>query len=88
KKAIVYGTGGAVLIRILATIIVLWLLQIPWLLLVAGLLLVGIAYKLLADQGADEHSDIKAGSSLWSAVRTIIIADAAMGIDNVIAVAG
>ncbi|MCM3126232.1 TerC family protein [Paenibacillus provencensis] len=88
KKAIVYGTGGAVLIRIFATIIVLWLLQIPWLLLVAGLLLVGIAYKLLADQGADEHSDIKAGSSLWSAVRTIIIADAAMGIDNVIAVAG
>ncbi|SFS61448.1 TerC family protein [Paenibacillus sp. 453mf] len=88
KKAIVYGTGGAVLIRIFATIIVLWLLQIPWLLLVAGLLLVGIAYKLLADQGADEHSDIKVGSSLWSAVRTIIIADAAMGIDNVIAVAG
>lgn len=88
KKAILYGTGGAVLIRIFATIIVLWLLQIPWLLLVAGLLLVGIAYKLLADQGADEHSDIKAGSSLWSAVRTIIIADAAMGIDNVIAVAG
>lgn len=88
KKAIIYGTGGAVLIRIAATIVVLWLLQIPWLLLVAGALLVGIAYKLLADQASEEHSDIKAGTSLWSAVRTIVIADAAMGIDNVIAVAG
>ncbi|WP_211745465.1 TerC family protein [Paenibacillus sp. Marseille-Q4541] len=87
KKAIIYGTGGAVLIRIAATIIVLWLLQIPWLLLIGGVLLVGIAYKLLADQG-DEHTEVKAGASLWTAVRTIVIADAAMGIDNVIAVAG
>lgn len=87
KKAIIYGTGGALLIRILATIVVLWLLQIPWLLLIGGLMLIWIAYKLLADQG-DEHADIKAGSSLWTAVRTIIIADAAMGLDNVIAVAG
>lgn len=87
KKAIIYGTGGAVLIRIAATIIVLWLLQIPWLLLVGGVLLIGIAYKLLADQG-DEHTEVKAGTSLWVAVRTIVIADAAMGLDNVIAVAG
>ena len=52
-----------------------------------GLLLIWIAYKLLADQ-EDEHNDIQAGTSLWVAVRTIIIADAAMGLDNVIAVAG
>ncbi|CAI6070545.1 hypothetical protein PAECIP112173_02168 [Paenibacillus sp. JJ-100] len=87
KKAILYGTGGALLIRIVATIIVLWLLKVPWLLLAGGLLLIWIAYKLLADQ-EDEHNDIQAGSSLWTAVRTIIIADAAMGLDNVIAVAG
>lgn len=87
KKAIIYGTGGAVLIRIAATVVVLWLLQIPWLLLVGGVLLIWIAYKLLADQG-DEHTEVKAGASLWTAVKTIVIADAAMGLDNVIAVAG
>ncbi|WP_434750115.1 TerC family protein [Paenibacillus amylolyticus] len=87
KKAILYGTGGALLIRIVATVVVLWLLKVPWLLLIGGLLLVWIAYKLLADQ-EDEHNDIQAGTSLWTAVRTIIIADAAMGLDNVIAVAG
>ncbi|MDP9699404.1 TerC family protein [Paenibacillus polysaccharolyticus] len=87
KKAILFGTGGALLIRIAATVVVLWLLKVPWLLLVGGLLLVWIAYKLLADQG-EEHNDIQADTSLWAAVRTIIIADAAMGLDNVIAVAG
>ncbi|MEO2206839.1 TerC family protein [Paenibacillus pabuli] len=87
KKAILYGTAGALVIRIVATVVVLWLLKVPWLLLVGGVLLIWIAYKLLADQG-EEHNDIKAGSSLWVAVRTIVIADAAMGLDNVIAVAG
>ncbi|WP_338540193.1 TerC family protein [Paenibacillus tundrae] len=87
KKAILYGTVGALLIRIVATVVVLWLLKVPWLLLAGGVLLVWIAYKLLADQG-EEHSDIQAGNSLWVAVRTIVIADAAMGLDNVIAVAG
>lgn len=87
KKAILFGTGGALLIRIAATIVVLWLLKVPWLLLAGGLLLIWIAYKLLADQG-EEHNDIQADTSLWAAVRTIIIADAAMGLDNVIAVAG
>ncbi len=86
KKAILYGMGGAVIIRIAATIAVIWLLQIPWLLAVGGLLLIAIAYKLLTDN--DEHKEVKAGTSLWSAVWTIIIADAAMGLDNVIAVAG
>ncbi|WP_046214734.1 TerC family protein [Paenibacillus wulumuqiensis] len=86
KKAILYGMGGAVIIRIVATIAVIWLLQIPWLLVVGGLLLVAIAYKLLTDN--EEHKEVKAGTSLWSAVWTIIVADAAMGLDNVIAVAG
>ncbi|ANF97713.1 TerC family protein [Paenibacillus bovis] len=86
KKAILYGMLGAVIIRIVATIAVIWLLQIPWLLVVGGLLLIAIAYKLLTDN--EEHKDVKAGTSLWSAVWTIIVADAAMGLDNVIAVAG
>lgn len=87
KKAILYGTGGAVILRIIATILVVWLLNIPWLLLVGGILLVIIAYKLLADDNSD-HSQIKAGQSLGGAIRTIIVADAAMGLDNVIAIAG
>lgn len=86
KKAIIYGTAGAVILRIIATILVVWLLNIPWLLLVGGILLIGIAYKLLTDE--NDHTDIKAGQSLGAAVRTIIVADAAMGLDNVIAVAG
>lgn len=86
KKAIIYGTAGAVILRIVATIVVVWLLNIPWLLIVGGILLVWIAYKLMTDD--DDHTDVKASQTLWSAVRTIIIADAAMGLDNVIAVAG
>lgn len=86
KKAIIYGTAGAVILRIVATIVVVWLLNIPWLLLIGGILLVWIAYKLMTDD--DDHTDVKASQTLWSAVRTIIIADAAMGLDNVIAVAG
>ncbi|WP_091068267.1 TerC family protein [Paenibacillus sp. NFR01] len=87
KKAILLGTGGAVLLRIVATILVVWLLKVPWLLLIGGLLLIFIAYKLLTGE-SHEDEEIKAGKTLWSAVRTIIVADAAMGLDNVIAIAG
>lgn len=86
KKAVLWGTAGAVIIRVVATMLVVSLLKIPFLLAIGGILLLWIAYKLLI-QG-DAHDDIKAGSTLSSAVRTIIIADAAMGLDNVIAVAG
>lgn len=86
KKAIFWGTFGAVAIRIVATIAVVWLLKIPGLLLVGGLLLVWIAYKLLLDDSG-EHN-VEAKDSLGAAVKTIVIADAAMGLDNVIAVAG
>ncbi|GIO39129.1 membrane protein [Paenibacillus antibioticophila] len=86
KKAIIYGTAGAVALRILATLVVVWLLGIPWLLAVGGVMLIFIAYKVLADDG--DHDTIEAKDKLWPAVRTIIIADAAMGLDNVIAVAG
>lgn len=86
KQAIIWGTVGAITIRILATLLVVKLLDLPWLHLAGGLLLVWIAFKLLVQE--DQHEDIKAGSTLWQAIRTIIIADAAMGLDNVIAVAG
>ncbi|MED3844232.1 TerC family protein [Geobacillus stearothermophilus] len=86
KKAIVWGTVGAVVIRVLATIFVVWLLKIPGLLLVGGVLLVWIAYKLLVE--GKGHDDVEAGGNLREAIRTIIIADALMGLDNVLAVAG
>lgn len=86
KQAVIWGTLGAVGIRIIATLLVVKLLAVPWLNLVGGVLLLWIAYKLLVQE--DDHDNIKAGNTLWQSVRTIIIADAAMGLDNVIAVAG
>lgn len=85
KKAVVWGTVGAVVIRALATLFVVWLLKVPGLLLVGGILLVWIAYKLLVEE---KGHDVEAGGSLWEAIRTIMIADALMGLDNVLAVAG
>lgn len=87
KKAVLWGTAGAIGIRIIATVVVVQLLDLPWLHLAGGILLLWIAYKLLVQED-DKHGDIKAGNTLWQSIQTIIIADAAMGIDNVIAVAG
>jgi YjbE family integral membrane protein len=86
KKAIIWGTAGAVVIRIIATVLVVWLLEIPFLLALGGVVLLWIAYKLLVQE--DQHGNIKPASTLMASIRTIIIADAAMGLDNVIAVAG
>jgi YjbE family integral membrane protein len=70
------------------TLVVVWLLKIPGLMLVGGLGLIWIAYKLLADSGEEEgHDDMKV-NGFWGALKTIIIADALMGIDNVLGVAG
>lgn len=86
KKAILWGTAGAVLIRILATALIVWLLKIPFLLAIGGVVLLWIAYKLLVQE--EQREDIKPASTLLASIQTIIIADAAMGLDNVIAVAG
>jgi YjbE family integral membrane protein len=86
KKVILWGSIGAIVIRVVATLAVVWLLKIPGLHLVGGLLLVWIAYKLLVDD--DSHGDVKAGDTFWAAIRTVIIADALMGLDNVLAIAG
>jgi YjbE family integral membrane protein len=85
KKAIIWGTFGAVMIRALATLAVVWLLKIPGLLLIGGIILIFIAYRLLVEE---KQHNIQAGENIWSAIRTIIIADAIMGLDNVLAVAG
>jgi YjbE family integral membrane protein len=69
------------------TVGVVWLLKIPGLMLIGGLGLVWIAYKLLADQGEKSH-DGPTASTFWGAMKTIIVADALMGVDNVLGVAG
>ncbi|MCI2252858.1 TerC family protein [Domibacillus indicus] len=85
KKVILWGAIGAIVIRAIATLLVVYLLEIPGLHLIGGILLVWIAYKLLVEE--EEH-EVNAADSLWGAVKTIIIADALMGLDNVLAVAG
>ncbi|MGY3314270.1 YjbE family integral membrane protein [Peribacillus simplex] len=85
KKVIIWGAVGAIVIRIIATLLVVVILKVPGLHLIGGLLLVWIAYKLLIDE--EEH-DLKPADSMWAAIKTIIIADALMGLDNVLAVAG
>ena len=69
RKAIVWGTIGAIVVRSLMTIGVVWLLKIPGLMLVGGLGLLWIAYKLLADKGGDEHSGPAASTFWWNRTR-------------------
>jgi YjbE family integral membrane protein len=85
KKVIIWGTTGAILIRAAATLVVVWLLEIPGLHLAGGLLLIWISYKLLVD---NKDHQISAQNSMWKAIGTIVVADMAMGVDNVIAIAG
>lgn len=87
KKAIIGGTVGAIVIRAVSTVVVVWLLSLTGLKLAGGFLLIWIAFKLLVDKGEDE-GHVKAGMSLWKAILTIIMADMVMGLDNVLAVAG
>jgi YjbE family integral membrane protein len=87
KKAIFWGTVGAIAVRGVMTIGVVWLLQIPGLMLAGGLGLLWVAYKLLADTGNDDdHGPV--ASTFWGAMKTIVVADALMGVDNVLGVAG
>ncbi len=85
KKVIFWGTFGAIFIRAIATLLAVWLLKIPGLMLVGGLALMYIAYKLLVEE---EGHQLESGNTFMSAIKTILIADALMGLDNVLAVAG
>jgi YjbE family integral membrane protein len=88
RRAIIWGTVGAVVVRASLTVAVLWLLNIPGLMLAGGVLLAWIGYRLLAgNEGGREH-DVSPAKNFWGAMRTIVIADAVMGLDNVLAVAG
>jgi YjbE family integral membrane protein len=88
KKAIVWGTVGAIVVRSAMTVVVVWLLKIPGLMLIGGLALVWIAYKLLVENEDEDAHPSQSANSFWGAMKTIIIADAVMGLDNVLGVAG
>lgn len=86
-RAIIWGTVGAIFVRVLMTFAVVWLLRIPGLMLAGGIVLLWIAYQLLADSGGNEEHG-QAAATFWGAMKTIVVADALMGIDNVLGVAG
>ena len=87
KKAIAWGTVGAIVVRSVMTVGVVWLLKIPGLMLLGGLGLLWIAYNLLAGQHNEDHGSPLV-TTFWGAMKTIVVADALMGIDNVLGVAG
>jgi YjbE family integral membrane protein len=89
KRAILWGTAGAIGVRAAMTIAVVWLLTIPGLMFAGGVMLLWIAYRLLAPGSASDGGEhAKAAGSFWGAMGTIVVADAMMGLDNVLAVAG
>lgn len=88
KRAIVWGAVGAIGVRSAMTLIVVWLLAVPGLLFVGGALLVWIAYRLLLPESDADQGHGPVATTFWGAMRTIVIADAVMGLDNVLAVAG
>jgi YjbE family integral membrane protein len=88
NKAIVWGTVGAIIVRTAMTLLVVWLLKIPGLLLAGGALLLWIAYKLLINPDNHGGSQVAPAANFWDAMKTIVVADAVMGLDNVLAVAG
>lgn len=87
-KGILWGTAGAIILRVILIFFALTLLAIPFLKMVGALLLVWIGVKLLAPEHDDAHGNIAANDKLWAAVKTVIVADLVMSVDNVIAIAG
>jgi YjbE family integral membrane protein len=89
RKVIFWGTFGAIAIRVLMALMVVWILKVPGFMLGGGLALIWIAYKLLTPQDASAHAQAAApAASFAAAIRTIVIADAVMGVDNVLAIGG
>ena len=89
RRAMAFGAAGAVVVRSLLTLVVVWLLQFPGLLFAGGAMLVWIAFKLLIpEHQSGEATQIKGATTFWAAIRTIVVADMVMGVDNVLGVAG
>ena len=88
KKAVLWGVVGAVVVRAVLTLAVVWLLRIPGFLLVGGLALIWIAYQLMEEDGGVGHENVPSATNFRQAIQTIVVADAVMGVDNVLAVAG
>lgn len=87
-KGILWGTAGAIILRVILIFFALTLLAIPFLKVVGAILLVWIGVKLLAPEHDDAHGNIAGSDKLWAAVKTVIVADLVMSVDNVIAIAG
>ncbi len=87
-RGILWGTAGAIVLRIVLIFFALQLLAIPFLKLTGAVLLVWIGVKLLLPEHGDGHTDVEGSDRLWGAVKTVIVADLVMSVDNVIAIAG
>ncbi|KMJ53657.1 integral membrane protein [Vogesella sp. EB] len=88
RRGIFWGVAGAIGLRVVLIFFALQLLALPYLKVVGALLLLWIGIKLLQPEDDDAHGNIEGSTHLWGAIKTIIIADAVMSLDNVIAVAG
>jgi YjbE family integral membrane protein len=88
RRGIMWGTAGAIILRIALVAFAVTLLQIPFLKFTGGILLLWIGYKLMVQTEDDGGHELEASDKLWAAVKTIIVADIAMSVDNVIAIAG
>lgn len=85
RSAVLWGAGGAVVLRLLFAAVIAFLLHVPLLQVVGGVLLIWIAWQLVRGDGEGEGDGVQAGQSAWEAVKIIIVADVVMSLDNVIA---
>ena len=88
RLGIFWGAAGAIVLRVILISFAVALLNVPALKLIGGALLIWIGVKLIAPPEEDEHANIQGSDKLWAAIKTIIVADLVMSIDNVIAIAG
>ncbi len=87
RWGVIWGAAGAVVLRIILTIFAVKMLELPWLKALGGVLLLWIGIKLIAEEEEEGDPNVLGSDRLWSAVRTVIIADLVMSVDNVLGVA-
>lgn len=87
RQGIIFGAGAAILLRVIFAAFVVYLLEVPFLKLIGGGLLLWIAVKLLIPEQSEGEDGIAPAENVWQAIRTIVIADAVMSLDNVVAIA-